>query len=177
MSYHKVLDYKSVEVNTNIHLDRILNPSFKAYQDYKKESKPFPNCVQSGIDILTFFEDKCYPFRRYLNQFPKKEFLGNIDNFIIGLDSYIESKGIMTSSEVIFLNSSFERQKSLKNLRKRAFLDTIGATLVEDDPDLKFSKDYCLSDIGQIFNYNYGIHFEEPDEMEFKKMWRNPCRI
>jgi len=91
-----------------------------------------------------------------------KKFFPHIKRFALALDAYNESKNkAMTLSEVIALVASGPSGlEQLEDIRRKAFLVSIGADSVEYEEELEKIPLRNIADIGEIFNYKYGINWK-----------------
>jgi hypothetical protein len=132
---------------------------------------PVEYTPQLGQSLLVFFRSREYPYRQNRGIPFGEPLRTQIYRFFCCLDSYIEAY----HKEYIPINFILEGVCSgpafatlLNRIRQKSLIKSI-----EEDP-LEFPdwwEDvpwYLIDDIGQIFNYQYLIHWLEPDPEDYK---------
>jgi len=118
-------------------------------------------------EVLSFFQKIDYPFR-YSESIPFKGVLqGEIRRFLVSLDAYIESPNPVIPYRRILYGAAHKGfAQTLKRIKQKSiykswYADSFGIPDWWDEIDA-----YEFKDIGDIFNYNYLIFWEEdePDD-------------
>jgi len=96
----------------------------------------------------------------------------------ISLDAYYESAAApMDYSELVDLVlRGPEGVKTLKRIRQKALVVSSGSKFLEKPEWFDEVSEYSIWDIGEIFNYQYMLNWEEPDEEDWKYS-QKPCSI
>lgn len=136
-------------------------------------SQPISWSPEIQFAILDHFQKCQRPFRRN-NDPPFPEPLrSEIIRFQVSLDAYLESDNPILTSEFLIqgVSSGYKFAKYLKDLRTSCIHHTFYAKTLDENDDLRDMPKYFLKDIGQIFNYNYLINWEEPDPEDYLYGW------
>jgi hypothetical protein len=133
---------------------------------------PMEHNSANVLKIWKFFTKVSYPYRKSnFNRLPM-ELRGNVQRFLISLDAYLESSNpVLDCNELLFGNLSKEYPSYLKKVRQKAFLDTIRAVSLEEPEWWKEIPLYRINDIGDIFNYQYCLHWiEDVDDYKISSL-------
>jgi len=119
---------------------------------------------EKGLWLFNQIVNIPYPRRRNLPSLGD-ELDFQVHKFLISLDAYDESaKKKQDSKDIIFGTCfhGYKYAKILKDYRDLQFKFTVGAGCLASTEF--FKGDHRLQDIGEIFNYNYLIHWKTPIE-------------
>jgi len=117
------------------------------------------------IRLRDFFLKCSYPYRK--TYFPPhlEDLTPHIHRFFISLDAYIDSANpVIPEKEILFGATEKDFATYLKRVRTKSFLTTTGSTSLELPEWWHEIPQYQIKDIGDIFNFQYLIHFSEEVE-------------
>lgn len=118
--------------------------------------------------LTKFFSSLEYPFRS-ITQIPFEEPLrSEIRRFFLSLDAYKDSPDPLIPIRDLLLGAAKKDYAvTLKRIKKKSILLSMETQMFEVPSWYNDVPGYKFTDIGQIFNYNYLIHFEGDDEKDF----------
>lgn len=118
-----------------------------------------------AIEIVKFFRTINFPYRQ-VGEIPFKEPLrSNIRRFLVSLDAYLMSPNPVLSDKFILIGATHvDFAKRLKRIKRKSIIETWGANSFETPSWWNDVPGYQICDIGDIFNYNYLLHWEVPTD-------------
>jgi len=121
--------------------------------------------------LLGFFTKLSYPFRSY-DKIPFKDPLrSEIRRFLLALDAYIESPHpVVPYRDILYGATQLGFSTYLKRVKRKSFETTWRVEHFEFPAWWNDVPSYRITDIGDIFNYNYLIFWKE-DSDDYK--WGN----
>jgi hypothetical protein len=164
--------------------DRICVPRTSNGGDKHNIKGFFPREIISWTEdiarkIFFFFRELDYPYRRYVDIPFEDPLRSEIRRFLLSLDAYIEStpKPVIPEKEILYGSVHKDFAKKLKRIKKKSFITSWGS-LPYDLPEWwEETKSYHIRDIGQIFNYQYLIFFDQDEEVDDWKLGMLPVDI
>jgi len=131
---------------------------------------PIPFSEESRIRILSFLErDRTFPYETYEAESLTPEELTNLNYILLSLEAFFTQKNKYHTSkkEILSYIVNPDGAKILKRMRLKSFLESNQSCLISkpDWWDTTVSKP--IEDIGEVFNYNYAMYWEAPDEQDY----------
>jgi len=130
---------------------------------------------------LPYTDSACVRIKKYLenNEFAvlspnqakdlSPEELNQLNYLMLSLDAFYKQDNKYHSKKewLIPLTMNHDGPKYLKRLRLKSFLTSNRSTLLEKPEWWDNIKEISITDIGEIFNYNYAFNWEAPDENDY----------
>lgn len=148
-------------------------PSFSQFKAEKKNVKgwcprsPIPWSVSLQTELLSYFNTVKYPYRQNIEIPFEDPLRSEIRRFFISLDAYIDSPNpVIPQRDILYGAADIKFSERLKRIKRKAFNTTWAVECFEFPDWWNDIPSYEIKDIGDIFNYNYLIFFEEeePDD-------------
>jgi len=112
--------------------------------------------------LRDFFLRCSYPYRKTYLPPIGEDLMPHVHRFFISLDAYIESiHPVIPEKEILFGATQLDFATYLKRVRTKAFISTTDGILLDTPEWWNEIPTYTIHDIGDIFNYQYLIHYNE----------------
>lgn len=131
---------------------------------------PIPFSDESRVRITRYLElERTEPYLPYETKDLSPEELNQLNYLILSLDSYFSQKNKYHTKrhELIPLIMSNEGLKTLKRMRVKSFLESNRSKLIDKPDWWDETKSVHIEDIGEIYNYTYGMFWETPDDKDY----------
>jgi len=159
-----------------------IDKGFRAsYIEVSKTHFSAAGCTQyipeHNYALLKFFNTIERPYQLIM-EIPFEEPLNSsIRRFLVSLEAYLEDPNhILTAQEILEgVRTGPGYAEYLKRLRFKSFIMSTGAVLMETPDWFNDMRWYPIKDIGDIFNYQYLIHWKE--DVEDYKYGFEPLKI
>jgi len=157
-------DLPSSSTTTNVELNKDFRvPKIEVSKSYFSAGGATKWCSDYQYALTKFFSTISKPYKLIV-EIPFEEPLrSSIRRFLISLEAYSMSNNpLLTEREIlsgVVLGPSYATY--LKQVRFKSFLNTVKGTPLDYPEWWNEVPSYSLNDIGDIFNYQYLIHWEE----------------
>jgi hypothetical protein len=152
-------------------------PSLGAPKTYFTSSGAVKFTEALQWELFTFLRDVSPPYR-LITHIPFEEPLrSSIKRFLVSMEAYYESSNPLIPRMDLIRGASSGPQYAeyLKNLRFKSFITSSNLSILEEPTWWNKIEPLFITDIGDIFNYQYLIFFEE--EVEDYKYGFEPVNI
>lgn len=131
-------------------------------------SEPCDWSPEISQSLLHFFLECNYPYRKIVEIPFEDPLRSEVRRLFISLDAYMESEDrAMSDKDILYRSVEQNYAAYLKKIKRKSFIKSWGGKQFSEPEWWNDVPWYQISDIGQIFNYSYTIHWKTEDEEDY----------